>query len=924
MDWAGTQHNLSNVLRSLGNRTGDAAVLRSAVQACRDALLERTRERAPMDWATTQSNLGNVLGCLGELTGDIAMLRQAEAAYRSAMDIRVRERVPMEWARVQNNLSIVLWRLGDLTGDAAVLRAAETACRDALLELTRERAPMAWATAKNNLGNVLLRLSDLTSDATVLRSAEAACRDALLERTRARAPMDWAMTQANLGNVLLQLGDLTSDATALRAAETAFRDALLELTRKRSPMYWANTQGNLGNVLRILSDLTGDATTLHAAESAYRDALLELDRARTPMEWARSQNNLGGTLRRLGDLTGDAAALRAAEAAYRDAIEAYEGGAEDNQQGTAGALAHLLARSGRYDESASVIEPTLARSGLAFLDAARSRDGVAQAVAQVGDLYALLSLCRLRQARPDTAAALIAAERGRARLLANTLALNAVRPQDLNNPEVRASLEAARDRRTALRVQLGYERLPEAAATAQSPSPAERERLQAELRQAGDAYVALCRAHGLIRPIEPLGLDQIMAAAPPGGALILPVLTDSTALAFVVLPGASEPAALELPHLSRRAVTEHLSGEDNWLGLYQTHFLIHRGRDRQAAAHWHHQLTATMAWLWDQLIGPLHQHLRDVARLARNAPVVLLPPGMLGLLPLHAAGPGPDGRYFCDHWTVSYAPGVRSLLTCQSRRDERVSQPARLLAAIDADGSLSGARAEGPMLRQGFAAPGREPVILTGEEATIARVVVALPDATLFHASTHGMHDPVEPARSGLLLADGVLQLDMLRDARLDAMRLVFLFACESGLAGVRKLPEEFIGLPTGFVEAGAAAVVGSLWPIGDTSALLLARRFYDLMFDYAGQERMAPATALRTACAWLRDVTFGELREEFPLANLPSGPALVLRSARMVPGALEPDRPTPPEDPHLPLGPDDERPFAHPTHWAAFTCMGC
>jgi len=313
-----------------------------------------------------------------------------------------------------------------------------------------------------------------------------------------------------------------------------------------------------------------------------------------------------------------------------------------------------------------------------------------------------------------------------------------------------------------------------------------------------------------------------------------------------------------------------------------------------------------------------------VARLAPNAPVVLLPPGLLGLLPLHAAGPGPDGRYFGDHWTVSYAPSVRSLLTCQERRDARASKPARLLAAIDPDGGLSGARAEGPMLRQRFSMPEREPVILTGADATIARVLGALPDATLFHASTHGTHDPVEPIRSGLKLADGVLRLDMLRHARLDAMRLVFLSACESGLAGVRKLPEEFIGLPTGLVEAGAAAVVGSLWPIGDTSAFLLARRFYDLMFGAAGQERMAPATALREACAWLRGVTFGELKQEFPLAHPASGPALVLRSARMMPGALEPDRPAPPEGPHLPLGPDDERPFAHPTHWAAFTTTGC
>ncbi len=58
-----------------------------------------------------------------------------------------------------------------------------------------------------------------------------------------------------------------------------------------------------------------------------------------------------------------------------------------------------------------------------------------------------------------------------------------------------------------------------------------------------------------------------------------------------------------------------------------------------------------------------------------------------------------------------------------------------------------------------------------------------------FHASTHGQHNPMRPVRSRLLRADGEeLRLKMLHDAKLEAARLVFLSACESGLAGVRQL----------------------------------------------------------------------------------------------------------------------------------------
>jgi CHAT domain len=63
---------------------------------------------------------------------------------------------------------------------------------------------------------------------------------------------------------------------------------------------------------------------------------------------------------------------------------------------------------------------------------------------------------------------------------------------------------------------------------------------------------------------------------------------------------------------------------------------------------------------------------------------------------------------------------------------------------------------------------------------------------------------PAALAEGELTMADGELTLEDLRHARLEAARLVFLSACESGLAGVRKLPEEFIGLPAGVVGRGS------------------------------------------------------------------------------------------------------------------------
>ena len=61
-----------------------------------------------------------------------------------------------------------------------------------------------------------------------------------------------------------------------------------------------------------------------------------------------------------------------------------------------------------------------------------------------------------------------------------------------------------------------------------------------------------------------------------------------------------------------------------------------------------------------------------------------------------------------------------------------------------------------------------------------------LAQATHWHVSAHAEHDPTDPSQSGLLLAGGdKLRLRDLSGAQLPRLRLAFLLACETGLAGV-------------------------------------------------------------------------------------------------------------------------------------------
>ena len=69
------------------------------------------------------------------------------------------------------------------------------------------------------------------------------------------------------------------------------------------------------------------------------------------------------------------------------------------------------------------------------------------------------------------------------------------------------------------------------------------------------------------------------------------------------------------------------------------------------------------------------------------------------------------------------------------------------------------------------------------------------------------------------------------------------LSACQTAL-GKEVRGEGLIGLTRGFMYAGAARVVASLWNVNDAATAELMKRFYQAML----LEKQAPAAALRAA----------------------------------------------------------------------------
>ncbi len=119
------------------------------------------------------------------------------------------------------------------------------------------------------------------------------------------------------------------------------------------------------------------------------------------------------------------------------------------------------------------------------------------------------------------------------------------------------------------------------------------------------------------------------------------------------------------------------------------------------------------------------------------------------------------------------------------------------------------------------------------------------------HFATHGYLDSERAGLSALVLSlvdeqgksqDGFLRAHELYNLNLPA-ELVVLSACQTGL-GKQIKGEGMIGLTRGFMHAGAARVVVSLWNVNDKATSELMASFYQKML----KEKQAPAAALRAA----------------------------------------------------------------------------
>lgn len=754
---------------------------------------------------------------------------------------------------------------GDLTNLTTVIDIMR-----GVAERTANDAPEWRAGALSNLGSALTKRWQSALNERDITEAIAAHEAAVA--LFAEDPASWAMHASNLGLALRARYPLTSDVADLDRAVGLCQQVIDSLPPQSTRR--ADYLANMGHALLDRHHATGSTGDLSSAISNYRTAL-ELMSGKA---WSRgsTQMALADALSRQHDHDGGPDDLRVAVSMWRDACADGQEKPPADVLKAACRWSKAVASWGDWEAAVEACDAGLAATERLFRTQLL-REHKALWLEEASELPARAAYALAKLGERGKAA--VALERGRAVLLAEALDQG----RDGLDRLVASGRGKLRERYQQAASRLAdlergeHERLGRRAAFVLPSRQAE------ELRSAKagleEALYAIRAVPGYEAFLAPPTYRDITSAA-TGAPLAYVAYTDIGGVALIIDggPGAgTEPTVVWLDELTETAVVAMVK---EYSQSYDLRF-SREPRDRQ---HWPEALDSTTRRLWDLVMGPVLSAL-SAGR------VVLIPGGILGLLPLQAAWREDQltvtgRRYALDDALITYTPSARALQRTPARTEQ-----AAILAVYDPDPGLPNTPLEVREVLSWFSR-GRQ---LSKDHATLDTVRAALAEYSVLHFSCHGSAHLADPLQSGLKAAsDGRLTLAHLLDQRLPHARLAVLSACETAVVGTN-VPDEAIGLPAGLIQAGAQGVIGSLWPVGNAVTCALMARFYEL---WRGQG-IEPPEALRQAQQWVRDSTIQAVTFAYPEMVWP-GPM-----AEMLP--LEPDRLV----------------HGHPTNWAAFQYVG-
>lgn len=975
-EWALAQCNLGHAYNSR-EKSNLAENIEQAIQCYEAALEVWTRDAFPLDWAVLQNNLGcayrdRVRGIPAENQ------ERAIIAYEAALTVHTAEQFPYQWANVAVNLGN-LYRLRTRGNPMQNKELAVAYHHAALQILNREETPHQWAVAQSAYASSSkdrLRGNPIANIKAAIRKN----KEALKTCDRQADPVTWAVIQTNLGVDYAALSRWSGSADREQAIKH-YRAALEVRTREAFPYEWASLQHNLGLNYRLNTTKGDKAENRLKAVLAFTEAL----KVRTQRAFPNKHRE---TARALAKLESERKNWEAAHASYVSAQGAEElllalgagvrGQNELLQENKEAAMqdAFVLVQLGRLAEAAVVLENSRAR-GLAQARALDAADPNRIRDPELREQYLAARAALIEKQQQINApwpANSSEAERRRIDLERT----EAFRQLKQRFDAVVKSIRDAHDPADFLYAPANAEMIFRAA---HRGPPGHAIVYLFDTYWGGHALAAISgdpefglpdRFDSLKLPkLKTVFLSKLVTAnlegiisrliggfAPAQQGRVLPRLRQEW-------PGKTfRELANSLHHFRWRSF---LDSQGFWpamvIGLAMTRQM--NSLDKAAKALLQREdlkelvdkpfatmplkeglkleglldvlfLEQELEYVLRKLAGcairPLARWLRDQGVTS----VTLIPCGALAAFPLSAvpikAARNPEEwETLGDRLFASTAPSARSLLTEESQATRERSGVYALGNPLTPFRKLPWAEAEAELLARLGGDPGRA---VLREQATRPWLLEALRTGKVVDAACHGEFIPQDFLRSRLLLAQPeVLMLGEALNgvADLRGLRLLLLSACQTAILDLQGARDEVHSLSVGMLQAGAQAVLGTLWPVDDRAAYLLIARFAKEWFPHMDQ--MPPSQALARAQHWLRRATLDELRAWE--ADLPT-PSVVAEAMQGPPEALEAllssrqrrgVRYTVEDADRYVRGwaknQTVKRPFAHPIYWAAFQITG-
>jgi CHAT domain-containing protein/Tfp pilus assembly protein PilF len=368
--------------------------------------------------------------------------------------------------------------------------------------------------------------------------------------------------------------------------------------------------------------------------------------------------------------------------------------------------------------------------------------------------------------------------------------------------------------------------------------------------------------------------------------------------AFIITPDKFEVIATPLCDLFPKDNSQSL---EQWLKKWKTNYQNYgktTSKQQSKESHpWRESMTAQLQQLADILkIPEICTHLTNIQHL------ILIPHRDLHLLPLHFL--------FSDNlFTITYLPSIQAGID----RLDRQPSPSMSLLLVESPDPLLFAEIEAPAIANFHLNCNT----ISSSQATTDNLKEALQQAAdIFHFTGHAYHNTKQPSQSALILKNKQPLISQeIAKFDLKSYYLVCLSACETGITGKEELIDEFVGLASSFLAAGAVYALSTLWIVDEISSALMMIRFYQILNEQRCQNKLHPALALKEAQKWLRTITYSELSNWYlelsEVTKDNSGCSQYLRDQadriRRRDAKMGSDKP----------------PYADLYHWAGFTITG-